>query len=175
MKIGNKRIRELIIKDHLVAGYIDLDKQVQPNGFDMTVKDIYIIDSSSPPCIDFDNSARKLPRWSQILPEPDGTFKLRGGMRYKVVLNEIVKLPLTMCAEAKPRSSLLRMGCTVHTAEWDAGYEGRSEVLLDVGQNGLIVKKDARIIQLVFGYVEECEKSYAGVFQGENIENKKEA
>jgi len=57
----------------------------------------------------------------------------------------------TLAAIAKPRSSLLRCGVTVETAVWDAGYSGRSESLLVVfNNNGFRLRKNARILQLLF-------------------------
>ncbi|MCX9014076.1 MAG: deoxyuridine 5'-triphosphate nucleotidohydrolase, partial [Candidatus Methanoperedens sp.] len=71
----------------------------------------------------------------------------------------------------KPRSSLLRCGVTIETAVWDAGYSGRSESLLVVfNEDGFRVKKDARVLQLLFYRLgERVSEGYSGVYQNENL------
>ena len=49
-----------------------------------------------------------------------------------MVFNEIVDLPNDLMALGRPRSSLCRVGATLGTAVWDAGYRGRSTALLIV-------------------------------------------
>ena len=63
-----------------------------------------------------------------------------------------------------PRSSLLRMGVHVPTAVWDAGYAGRGEGLLEVGNpHGVRLQRGARIVQLVlFRLTEAARAGYAG-------------
>ena len=72
-----------------------------------------------------------------------------------------------MCAIARPRSSLLRMGVTVETAVWDAGYRGRSEALLIVYNSaGFYIKKDARVVQLIFMRMENAvQQGYSGRYR----------
>ena len=41
-----KEIKELVEKNQLVTGYIDLEKQLTPNGFDLTAGEIYHFDSA---------------------------------------------------------------------------------------------------------------------------------
>jgi dUTP pyrophosphatase len=74
-------------------------------------------------------------------------------------------------ALGRPRSTLNRIGVTIHTAVWDAGYEGRSTSLLAVmNPNGVQLQRDARVMQLVFfGVSNPPAQGYAGVYQGENI------
>ena len=74
-------------------------------------------------------------------------------------------------ALARPRSSLLRSGAAVHTAVWDAGYQGRSQALLVVYHpGGYRVQRDARLMQLVFFRMETAaSRGYQGRFQAENI------
>ena len=56
------------------------------------------------------------------------------------------------------------------TALWDSGYSGRSGSLLTVHHpKGLHIKKNARIVQLVFfGLDAPAEKTYSGQYQDEN-------
>ena len=91
---------------------------------------------------------------------------------YLVTFNEVVNLPLDLMALGRPRSSLLRSGVSIHTAVWDAGYQGRSQALLSVyNPDGYQVQKDARLLQLVFFRLEQSlNQSYQGRFQGENLQ-----
>ncbi|MGB8217239.1 MAG: deoxyuridine 5'-triphosphate nucleotidohydrolase [Candidatus Methanoperedens sp.] len=155
-------------KPPLVEQMIDPDIQVQPNGIELTLKLVEIHEGSG--AIAFDNSERKLPQTKTIDFDAEGWIHLPKGS-YKIVFNEIVNIPKNIAAIAKPRSSLLRCGATVETAVWDAGYSGRSESLLVVfNENGFNIKKDARVLQLLFFRLnKEVGKGYAGRYQNENI------
>lgn len=153
------------ISNGLIREYIDLDLQIQPNGFDCTLKSVKKIKSAGK--VDFTNAERVISESEEI--EFKDWVYLNPGV-YKAILNEIVCLGEDLMAIAKPRSSLLRCGVSVETAVWDAGYEGRSEVLLVVhNHHGIWLKKNARIVQLVF--IKLCSKThrYTGVYKFENI------
>jgi dUTP pyrophosphatase len=88
-----------------------------------------------------------------------------------ITLNETIHLPTNLMALAKPRSSLLRSGVTLHSAVWDAGYHGRSQALITVYNSyGFTVARNARVLQLVFVSLASATASaYAGRYQGENL------
>ena len=68
------------------------------------------------------------------------------------------------------RSTLARAGVGLITAVWDAGYRGRSEVGLVVhNPDGAWLKRNARIIQLVFIKLVDETTPYSGIYNGENI------
>ncbi len=155
-------------KPPLVEQMIDPEIQVQPNGIELTLQRVEVHETSG--SIAFDNSERKLPETKNIDFDDEGWIHLPKGS-YKIVFNEVVNIPGNIAAIAKPRSSLLRCGATVETAVWDAGYSGRSESLLVVyNEKGFNVKKNARVLQLLFFRLgEEVIKGYCGVYQNENI------
>lgn len=152
----------------LVDNLLDLEQQVQPNGVDLTVKEIDMF--SSPGRIGIRNETRVLSALSPLVFDGMGNLELLPGC-YLVTCNEIINLPKDIMALAKPRSSLLRCGVSVHTAVWDAGYSGRSQSLLTVyNPQGFRIHKDARFIQLVFFRLDnKVTVGYKGIFQGENI------
>ncbi len=152
----------------LVEQMIDPDTQVQPNGIELTLQRVEIHAGAG--CIAFDNSERILPQAKAIDFDDEGWIHLPKGS-YKILFNEIVNIPRNIAAIAKPRSSILRCGATVETAVWDAGYSGRSESLLVVyNENGFNIKKDARVLQLLFFRLgKEVSKGYSGRYQNENI------
>jgi dUTP pyrophosphatase len=161
-------IKLMHTKPPLVADMPGRDNQIQPNGVDLTIKDISMF--SSVGTISLDNKDRVLSSVSNLVFDGLDRLDLLPGC-YLVTCNEIVNLPRNVMALAYPRSSLIRCGVSVHTAIWDAGYSGRSQSLMVVyNPQGLRIYKNARFIQLVFFYLsKDVEEGYKGIFQGENI------
>jgi len=151
----------------LVRDHLSLDDQLQPNGFDLTLATIHRHDGRG--TVGLTNADRILADLVPLDFDADGFVDLEPGI-YHVTYNEVVALPLDIMALGRPRSSLNRNGVTVHTAVWDAGYEGRSTSLLHVlNSAGFRLRRDARIVQLVFVTLNvAAETGYAGIYQGEN-------
>jgi len=155
-------------KPPLVEGYINLEEQVQPNGVDLTLREIALPQSSGR--ITVQNSQRLVPELAPLVFDGMGFIDLMPGA-YIITYNEIVHLPKNIMALARPRSSLLRCGVNVGTAVWDAGYSGRSQSLMVVyNPQGFRLQKNARIVQLIFLKLAQKTEGYRGVYQGENIE-----
>ncbi len=154
-------------KPPLIEGYIDLGAQVQPNGFDLTLREVALPQTSG--TIADNNNQRSVPALAQLVFDGLGFIDLMPGA-YIITYNEIVHLPNNAMALARPRSSLLRCGVTVNTAVWDAGYSGRSQSLMVVyNPRGFRLQKNARVVQLVFLQVTGETEGYQGIYQGENI------
>ncbi len=167
MIIGGSELRKLITErvPPLISDWIDLDIQLQPAGFDLTVREVRVFESGG--YLDFDNSKRRVADTSPVPFDEHGRVRLGRGA-YLLVFNEYLRLPLDIAALAKPRSSLLRSGATVETAVWDPGYEGRGKALLIVyNEHGITLEKNARVVQLVFFRVSGANSGYAGVYKGE--------
>ena len=151
----------------LIEGYINLEEQVQPNGFDLTLREIALLQSSGR--IAVSNSQRLVSDLAPMMFDGLGFISLPPGA-YIITFNEIVHLPKNIMALANPRSSLLRCGVTVDTAIWDAGYSGRSQSLMVVyNSQGFRLQKNARVLQLVFLRLTGETDGYGGAYQGENI------
>lgn len=152
----------------LVESMIDPQIQVQMCGVELTLQRVEHFISAG--ALAYDNKERTLPESKEIPFDNSGWLSLEPGP-YLVMFNEIVNIPKNVAALARPRSSLLRMGATLETALWDPGYRGRSQSLLVVhNPAGLWLKQNARLMQLVFlRLCCDAEKSYSGVYQGENI------
>jgi dUTP pyrophosphatase len=151
----------------LIEGEVNLEEQVQPNGFDLTLREIALMQSAGR--ITAANSGRLLPSLAPLVFDGHGFIDLVPGT-YIITYNEIVHLPNNIMALARPRSSLLRCGVTVGTAVWDAGYRGRSQSLMVVyNPQGIRLQKDARIVQLIFFPLTRETEGYQGAYQGENI------
>ena len=151
----------------LIEGYINLEEQVQPNGVDLTLREVALLQSSGK--IAVENSQRLVSDLAPLVFDGLGFIELMVGA-YIITYNEIVHLPRNIIALATPRSSLLRCGVTVNTAVWDAGYSGRSQSLMIVyNPQGFCLQRNARIVQLVFLRLTQETEGYHGAYQGENI------
>jgi len=151
----------------LIEGWIDLEQQVQPNGVDLTLREVALL--QSPGKIAVADSQRLVSDLAPLVFDGMGFVDLMPGV-YIITYNEIVHLPRNIMALATPRSSLLRCGVTVNTAVWDAGYSGRSQSLLVVyNPQGFRLQKNARIVQLVFFQLTGETEGYQGTYQGENM------
>ncbi len=152
----------------LVEGYLDISSQLQTNGFDLTLRDIRAFRSGGQ--IALDNSERILPEITPLDFNAEGSIHLAPGV-YSITYNEVVNLPRDVMALGRPRSSLLRCGASLHTAVWDAGYSGRSESMLVVyNEHGLSLKRNARVLQLVFMQLTRDSHGYKGRYQRENLD-----
>ena len=154
-------------KPPLVESYLNLDEQLQPNGFDLTLREVALLESAGK--IAVRDAERRLPALAPLAFDGLAFIDLAPGI-YSVTYNEVVHLPRNVMALARPRSSLLRCGVTVGTAVWDAGYSGRSQSLLVVyNPRGFRLQRNARIVQLVFLWLSQETEGYQGFYQNENI------
>lgn len=168
--LSREQLRALIIsRDRpLITGMPDIDSQVQPNGVDLTLREVSRHFGQG--VIGVDNGDRALPELEPVGFDSEGWVSLAPGV-YHILYNEVVDIPESLMALGRPRSSLNRCGVTIHTAVWDAGYNGRSTSMLVVNNpDGFRVQRDARVMQLVFfGMSEATAEGYRGRYQGENL------
>jgi dUTP pyrophosphatase len=154
-------------KPPLIEDYVSLSQQLQPNGFELTLRDISIFQNAGQ--ISAENTERRLPDLAPLIFANDGFMDLIPGS-YLITYNEVVHLPKNIMALGRPRSSLLRCGVNIGTAVWDAGYEGRSQSLMVIyNSQGFRIRKNARVLQLVFFQLTSETEGYSGIYQGENI------
>lgn len=167
--LSRQDIRRLLKKKPpLIEGYVNLEEQVQPNGFDLTLREVALLQSAGR--IATEDSQRRVSDLAPLVFDGLGFIDLVPGA-YIITYNEIVHLPENIMALGRPRSSLLRCGVTVGMAVWDAGYSGRSQSLLVVyNPQGFRVQKNARMAQLIFMRLSGKTQGYQGAYQGENIE-----
>jgi dUTP diphosphatase len=156
--------RLLASPEPIVEACRDVEAQLQPNGIDLTVETVWRL--AGPGALGGPGSGRRLPAREVVEPTDDGWYHLASGS-YVVLLHERVRIPRTIMALARPRSTLLRCGGMLHTAVFDAGYRGQPEVLLVVANRwGIEVARDAAICQLVFFTLTEEVDGYRGAYQG---------
>ncbi|MDD4858793.1 MAG: deoxyuridine 5'-triphosphate nucleotidohydrolase [Dehalococcoidales bacterium] len=164
--LSGQEIRALInAQPPLVESWQNLAEQVQPNGFDLTLRDVAMMETGGEIAV----KSRQIPPQTPLAYDAFGYIDLVPGA-YLITYNEIVHLPKDIMALGAPRSSLLRCGVTLGMAVWDAGYNGRSQSLLVVYHpHGFRVQQNARIGQLVFFRLASETEGYSGIYQGENI------
>ena len=169
--LSREQLRDLILVPErpLVAEFVDLESQLQPNGFDVTLREVSRYAGQGQ--IGVSTEDRRLPELVPVEFDADGWVTLEPGP-YHILYNEVVSLPESLMALGRPRSSLGRSGVTIHTAVWDAGYSGRSTSLLSVlNPSGFRVQHNARVMQLVFlGMAAATALGYRGRYQGENVD-----
>jgi dUTP pyrophosphatase len=167
--LGKSAILDLLnLSPPLVEGIFNLQEQVQPNGVDLTVKEVALLNSAGR--LGVSNERRRLSELSPLYFDGLGTIELLPGC-YLLTYNEVVNLPQNVMALGLPRSSLTRCGVSLHTSVWDAGYSGRSQSLLVVyNPRGFSLERNAMVVQLVFfSVVGSAGEGYSGIFQKENM------
>lgn len=166
---SGERIRQAIQRESpLIEGYLDLDKQIQPNGFDLTLGQISRIVGAG--VLPAESTGRILPELEPLVMAEGGVLRLDPGP-YQIGFNETIRMPKDAMALGRARSSLNRSGVTIHTAVWDAGYVGRSTALLSVlNPAGFAVGLNARVLQLIFLDLSEAVSAgYSGRYQFEGV------
>ena len=158
----------------VVAENVDpvTDEQIQPNGVDLTLDAVFAQREPGRIGVAGKEIGARERRREHVTgafgtdDASDPYYLTEGG--YVVRYAETVRIPEGHVGFVYPRSSLLRNSCTVDTAVWDAGYEGRGEGLLEV-HHDIEIERGARIAQLVFAAADH-DGVYDGSYQGENIE-----
>lgn len=168
--LNRDEIEKLIKERKLIEGYINLDIQLTPNGFDLTCANIFKFDTEGR--LDFSNKERKLPSVREILPKKQnpkdkfGWWNLKKGA-YKIKTNETVNLPNDLVALSFSRTSLLRMGAFCQHGVWDAGFSGKGEFILVVDNHkGIKIKQNSRLAQLIFLPINKTHQTYQGIYWG---------
>ena len=139
------------------------DEQIQPNGVDLTLDAVFA--QREPGRIGVDG--KTIGERRELDTDDSGCYSLAPG-GYVARYGERISVPDDHVGFVYPRSSLMRNSCMLHTAVWDAGYEGRGEGLLEV-HHDIEIERGARVAQFVLADADH-EETYAGSYHGENIE-----
>jgi len=84
-----------------------------------------------------------------------------------VLLNETIKLPISVYADFKQRSSYSRKGVFATTGIYDPGYEGSLGCsLYNMSDEEIVIPANERVGQLLC-YQAHAASSYNGQFQGQ--------
>lgn len=166
MYLGSEEIRKLIKNKKLVTGYIDLEKQLQPNGFDLTIQKIGYLEGNGEILAD----GKQTPEVVDV-PSPYNKWWCSKGI-YLITFNEVLKFPKGIAGIGIQRSSVIRCGAMINVSSWDSGYEGRGQNLLVVfNEKGITLEKNARIVQMQFIRIAGKNFQYKGHYLRENMKN----
>ena len=149
-----------------VADHLDpvAPEQVQPNGVDLTVE--AVLEPTERGRIG--RGGKHIAAREALDPDPDADAYVLSPGGYVARYGETIRIPEGHVGFVYPRSSLMRNACMLHTAVWDAGYEGRGEGLLAV-HRPVEIEPGARIAQLVFAEATH-DGTYEGSYQGERLD-----
>ena len=161
MILSDSEIIKLITEKSLISNYEDLEVQVQPAGFDITLARIESFQGRGR--IGFSNKGRIIPSRS-VVPNLAGIWELQPGP-YVFISAEIVNFPNSLMGIACPRSTLNRCAAMTDSATIDPGYHGDLTFLV-VAHAPLTIEFRARFAQLVFYRSEKSDKVYDGIYIG---------
>lgn len=139
-------------------------EQVQPNGVDVTLEAVH--EQSSPGRIS--RNGKQIGDRQEVEPSGDPPAVELDPGGYILQYGETIHVPEQHIGYIYPRSSLMRNSCMLHTAVWDAGYEGKGEGLLEV-HHPITIEIGARVGQFVLADADHA-GTYDGSYQGERLE-----
>ncbi|GAA0465322.1 deoxyuridine 5'-triphosphate nucleotidohydrolase [Halococcus dombrowskii] len=138
------------------------DEQIQPNGVDLTLDAVFEQQNAGRIGVE----GKTVGERRELDTDDTNSYSLAPG-GYVARYAETIRVPDDHVGFIYPRSSLMRNSCMLHTAVWDAGYEGRGEGLLEV-HHEIEIERGARIAQFVLADADH-DGTYDGDYQGENI------
>ena len=146
--ISDKRIQKLCEGDNpLISDAPNFDEQLQPAGFDLTVKSITRQSGSGQVGGPYRS---KVADEEEVKVAEDGFYSLSPGA-YLIYVNEFTRIPRELTGLALPRSTLFRCGGILATGVWDGGFNGRGRLgLFVMGVEELRIEQNSPIAQIVF-------------------------
>ena len=116
MIIGEKELRKM---------YPELDDdQYQPNSIDLKLGKVYEIMSSDSEVYGLYDGEKHIPNKVEICYPYKNRYVLYPNKPYWLEIEPKIEIPKDIAQFYLPRSSLLRMGVTLHTALGDSGFNG---------------------------------------------------
>lgn len=159
MILVDYQIRRYIDNGNLIITPFD-EKSVNPNSYDLHLSNQFKYYINNGQMIDpYD---RNTILYGHEVVEAD-TFTIQPGMFVLAVSQETITLPKNICAACEGKSSLARLGLTIHqTGGWiDAGFGGTLTFeLYNVNNRPIRLYSSMPIAQLVFFEGETCEVGY---------------
>jgi len=165
--LGSEEILRLIKDKKMISCFgQSIEKQIQPEGFDLTVQCINEFVSRGDLLID--SEKKTVSRVKEHWCKKDIYYLERG--EYQIIFNEEVRLPKNIHMFTVQRSSCPRCATIMHVGSWDAGYKGRGAMTLFVGKQGIAIQKNVAIVQAHFFRVLGKNFGYNGTYQNEKLE-----
>lgn len=163
--LTKSEIKKFIIDEDMVTGYGSIESQLQPNGFDLRLDEIFEFNSRGM----ISPKEKTLPEYNKVPIDKLGDYILIHG-NYLFSIMETIKLPKDVCAFTVQRSSVMRSGVIANVGWWDSGYNGKgfSQLLVN-NYYGFIVRRTTPIIQIIFMENTSETDEYKGQYQYEGV------
>ncbi len=139
---------------------------IQPNGIDLRLGN-RLIDYNNLGKID---SKNRIPKGKTLTCQEGAGFVLKPHSFYLGTTYEEIYVPPRMVGRVEGRSSIGRLGVTVHvTAGFiDTGFKGHVTLeLANLSNNEVVIYPEQRVCQLVFERCAGTSKFYDGKYQGQ--------
>lgn len=136
-------IRRLIATENMISGYISLDSQLQPAGFDVSLSHVKVIDDMRPHSL---AEAKSAFNNSKIvdLSEPLQPLK-----PYLLITNEMFTMPDDVSGDCRTRSTLTRVSIVLGSGMIDPGYVGHLSFSM-ISTLPVILHHGDQIVQVTF-------------------------
>lgn len=143
------------------------ENQFQPNGIDLRLTDVRLMDETEIRALDLEGYSKIPPYMYVPVDEDDNTFILSKHNIYMFEL-EYVAMPSNVSALLYPRSSLMRGGLRMQTAVVDAGFKGTLMVQVENMLTApYYIGLDDRVVQMVCFDIGDDSNTYDGSYQDE--------
>jgi dCTP deaminase len=162
MILGNSEIIHRSLQEGLIEPF--LPARVQPASYDVSITGPFLRPFTGQEITPFETEIRY-----DSIDTP--TYRLRPGKFILAQTREKVNLPNDLTARVDGRSTLGRLGVTVHiTAGFvDPGFSGTITLeIANLGAQQVTLKSGQQLAQLVFEVVTGCTQGYTGKYQGQN-------
>ena len=177
MILPDHEIRKMISEGRVVVEPIDMDIQIQPAGIDLRLgNEFRVFKSTSCPYIDTKNFTNDYTETVQR--DDDCAFIVHPGEFILGTVREYIKIPGDLMGSVDGRSSLGRLGISIHatSASINPGWEGRFVLeITNIGRAPVAIYPGMRIAKLTLHRLSSpAEKPY-GTMGGEKYQKQEGA
>ena len=158
----------IIGHDNLVKLFPDFKDDIQENGIDLRINELYTIRDGNHyiGCVD---DTKYLPKLMMIESE-NGKYELLSGTYYQATTKGTMSIPDGYCQLYFLRSTLARCGLILTDAVGDNGFTGTLRVgLYNAAPHKVYIGEDERIIQAVTIKNDGTAKEYDGDYQDDKL------
>ena len=152
--LSDKTIKEYLEKGKLAIEPLEDEKQIQPSSVDMRLGDEFkVFKVIRKPFIDPKDPEDVASYMESTKVEPGEAFIIHPNEFALATTNEYVKVPEDLVARGECRSSMVRLGVTMHvTAGFiDPGFEGKITLeISNIGAMPVALYPGQRVCQIVF-------------------------
>ena len=150
---------------YLKDNYETDSETLQPNGVDLRLGQLYIIEDNDGCPTGIYNGHKNLPIYKPVNTK-NGIYTLYPDIVYIAEVSEPMNIPKDQVQLYFPRSTLLRCGVDVRTCVGDAGYNGTlTFMMINHSQNNFCIEMNERFAQMMSFDLNNCDIEYDGDYQ----------